>query len=171
MENQQWFQAGPCGLRFYLQYGTDRKRVCLNAVHNADLQQIDIMTLNLAISRCNAISTPANITYTADEIATQLIKSKAQALFTCLPLLNIALRAARTAGIPPNKVYLCDVYGAPAVPENHRRHHKTLNRLVADGSSLPELEAQRWQKGQATTQIAFLVYSSGTTGLPVSDGF
>lgn len=129
------------------------------------------MTLNLVISRCNGISTPANIAYTAAELATQLIKSKAQALFTCLPLLRIALRAARTAGIPTNKVYLCNVYGPPHIAEKYRNPHKTLNRLVADGSPLPELEAQRWRKGQARTQIAFLVYSSGTTGLPVSDGF
>ncbi len=137
-------------------------------VHNADLWQIDIMTLNLAICRCNAVSTPANVTYTADELATQLINSKAQALFTCLPLFDIALRAARSAGIPTGKVYLCEIYGQARIAEKYRSPHKYLNQLVAEGSSLPELEAQAWHRGQAMTQIAFLVYSSGTTGMPVS---
>lgn len=147
----------------------NRRATCDCTVHNADLPQIDVMTLNLAIGRCNGVSTPANITYTADELTTQLIKSKAQALFTCLPLYDVALRAARTAGIPTERVYLCDIYGQPRIFEKYRNRHKYLNQLVAQGSSLPELETQRWQKGQAKSQIAFLVYSSGTTGMPVSD--
>ena len=126
------------------------------------------MTLHLAISRCNGVSCPTNVDLSAEELRNQLVQSKAKALFTCLPLLDTALQAARTAGIPSEIVYVCDLYGQPGEFVDSQKNYKTLNQLIAEGSSLPELEAQRWRKGQAMEQIAFLVYSSGTTGVPVS---
>lgn len=44
---------------------------------------------------------------------------------------------------------------------------KTVDQLISEGSRLPELEPLRWEKGQGARQCAFLMYSSGTTGLPV----
>ena len=126
------------------------------------------MTLHLAISRCNGVSSPVNALSSVQELSSQLISSKAKALFTCKPLLETALQAARTAGIPKDKIYICDLYGQLGEPEQYQSH-KTLSRLIAEGSSLPDLEQQRWHKGQAMSQIAFLVYSSGTTGTPVSE--
>ena len=126
------------------------------------------MTLHLAISRCNGVSSPVNALSSVQELQSQLIRSKAKALFTCEPLLDTALQAAKTASIPKEKIYICDLYGQLGEPKEYQKSHKTLSRLVAEGSSLPDLEPQRWQKGQAMSQIAFLVYSSGTTGTPVS---
>lgn len=126
------------------------------------------MTLHLAISRCNGVSSPINALSSVQELRSQLIMSKAKALFTCKPLLDTALQAAKIAGIPKEKIYICDLYGQLGEPEEYQKGHKTLNRLIAEGFSLPDLEPQRWEKGQAMSQIAFLVYSSGTTGTPVS---
>jgi len=44
----------------------------------------------------------------------------------------------------------------------------TIEDLVSEGQSLPSLEALQWSNGQGSRQTAFLCYSSGTTGLPVS---
>ena len=43
---------------------------------------------------------------------------------------------------------------------------KSLTQLIDEGKRLSELEATRWNKGQAERQAAFLCYSSGTSGLP-----
>jgi hypothetical protein len=46
---------------------------------------------------------------------------------------------------------------------------KTLNQLVEEGVHLPRLEELGWKKGEGASRVAFLCYSSGTSGLPVSD--
>lgn len=45
---------------------------------------------------------------------------------------------------------------------------KTVGQLIEDGENLPKLEQLKWQKGQGAKQTAYLCYSSGTSGLPVS---
>jgi hypothetical protein len=45
---------------------------------------------------------------------------------------------------------------------------KTVSQLIADGKKLPKIEALKWEKGQGARQTAYLCYSSGTSGLPVS---
>jgi acyl-CoA synthetase (AMP-forming)/AMP-acid ligase II len=83
-------------------------------------------------------------------------------LFTCVPLLKTALEAAEAAGIPKDKVYIIpQALGDEPVP------FKTIDDLVLEGEKLPELEPLRWVKGQGARQVAFLCYSSGTSGLPV----
>jgi hypothetical protein len=44
---------------------------------------------------------------------------------------------------------------------------KTVDKLIEEGSRLPEVEKLNWEKGQGKRQTAFLCYSSGTSGLPV----
>jgi acyl-CoA synthetase (AMP-forming)/AMP-acid ligase II len=53
--------------------------------------------------------------------------------------------------------------------ENKSASFKTVGQLIADGAKLPKLEKQKWEKGQGARQTAYLCYSSGTSGLPVSD--
>ena len=126
------------------------------------------MTLTWAVHRLNGISSPANAVYSADELRHQLSNSGATCLFTVVPLLPVALEAAAKAGIPRKHVYICElpdkVTGGAKAPQEF----KTLTHLIKEGSSLPELEPIRWSKGQGARQTAFLCYSSGTSGLPVS---
>src|SRR5271156_5386606 len=126
------------------------------------------MTLNWAIHRLNGISSPANAAYSADELTYQLKTSDAHCLFTCLPLLPVALEAAQQSGIPAHHVYICDLpdqmTGGAKVPSEF----KTLRQLIQEGQSLPEAEPIQWERGQGARQTAFLCYSSGTSGLPVS---
>ena len=125
------------------------------------------MTLNWAIHRLNGVSSPANAAYAPDELKYQLENAGCQCLFTVPPLLETALKAAEKAGIPKEKVYICEMpevaTGGVKVPKGM----KTLAQLTKAGASLPELEPIKWEKGQGARQTAFLCYSSGTSGLPV----
>ena len=120
------------------------------------------MTLSWAIHRVNGVSSPANAAYAADELAHQLTNSGAKSLFTVMSLLDVALRAASKANIPKNKIYICEMPGDKDIP----KEYKTLSQLTKEGESLPELEPIKWSKGQGERQVAFLCYSSGTSGLP-----
>ena len=130
--------------------------------------QIDTLTLSWAIHRLSGISSPANAAYSRFELVHQLKSSGAKALFTCVPLLSLALEAASECGIPRNRVYLLsvpkEITGDAAIP----KEFKTVEGLIQAGSNLPQLEELQWNKGQGAKQTAFLCYSSGTSGLPVS---
>ncbi len=122
------------------------------------------MTLSWAIHRLNGVSSPANAAYNADELRHQLTNSGAKVLFTVMPLLSVALEAAAQANIPKSSVYICEMPNDPPIP----KEFKTLSQLIKEGESLPALEPIKWSKGQGARQTAFLCYSSGTSGLPVS---
>ena len=112
--------------------------------------------------------TPANAAYSAAELTYQLKDSKATSLFTCAPLLETALTAAQKVGIPQNRVYIVDLplefVGNARAPS----HFKTLEQLIAAGKSLPKVEKLQWGPGHGARTTAFVCYSSGTSGLPVS---
>ncbi len=125
------------------------------------------MTLNFAVHRLNGISSPANAAYSADELMHQLKNSGSTALFTCLPLLPVALEAASKAGIPRERVYICELPEQASGGVKATNEFKTLNQLIDAGASFPALEPIKWEAGQGARQTAFLCYSSGTSGLPV----
>jgi long-subunit acyl-CoA synthetase (AMP-forming) len=125
------------------------------------------MTLNWAIHRLNGISSPANAAYSAEELHHQLSNSGATSLFTCVPLLSVALDAASRAGIPKDRIFICELPEQASGGVKPSKEYKTLNQLIEDGASLPELEPIKWERGQGARQTAFLCYSSGTSGLPV----
>lgn len=84
----------------------------------------------------------------------------------CIPLLETSLQAAKAVGIPNDRVYILEMpkefSGNKPVP------FKTVGQLIDAGVKLPELEPLKWEKGQGARQTAYLCYSSGTSGLPVS---
>lgn len=69
-------------------------------------------------------------------------------------------------GIPKERIYILDMCeefcGNQSVP------FRTVAQLIATGQDLGELELLKWKKGQGARQTAYLCYSSGTSGLPVS---
>ena len=129
------------------------------------VMQIDTLTLAWATHRIGGIQTPANAAYTVQELEHQLRDSGAKCLFTCLPLLDLALQAAKTVGIPDNRIYLLDV--PESLAGKKRDGYKTLDRLIGEGQKLARLEELKWSKGEGARRTAFLCYSSGTSGLPV----
>ncbi|KAK5104429.1 hypothetical protein LTS08_002318 [Lithohypha guttulata] len=140
--------------------GTEFDKVCGVFALNT----IDVMTLNWAIHRLNGVSSPANAAYSADELRHQLMNSDSKALFTVMPLLEVALEGAQKAGVDRSKIYLLSMPGDDA--SKYPKDLKTFDQLVEAGKKLPELEQSKWEKGQGARQTAFLCYSSGTSGLP-----
>jgi len=89
--------------------------------------------------------------------------SGAQCIFTCLPLLETALEAAKQVGIPRHHVYLLEL---PEELAGNKTDNKSVGDLVQVGKELPPLEPLKWSKGEGARRTAFLCYSSGTSGLP-----
>ncbi|KAI9648950.1 hypothetical protein NHQ30_001516 [Ciborinia camelliae] len=125
---------------------------------------IDFMTLAYAVHELGGVVSPANAQYSAAELEFQLKSSGSKALFTCIPLLETALQAAKGAGIKNDRIYILDM---PKVLTGDKKvPFKTVDDLIAVGEKLPKLEPLRFEKGQAARQTAYLCYSSGTSGLP-----
>ena len=126
-------------------------------------RQIDYVPFTHAVHRLSGIVTPASAAYSAQELEHQIRSSNAKALFTCAALLENALAAAKACGIPDSRIFILQLPG-----ETNKTPFATLDDLIAEGKSLPELEPLTWVKGQGARQPAYLCYSSGTSGLPVS---
>jgi long-subunit acyl-CoA synthetase (AMP-forming) len=150
-------------LEFAPNKGTEwDKVVCLFSANS-----IDYITACHAVHRLSGIVTPASAAYMVDELTSQLKASDSKAIFTCVKLLPVALEAARRHNVAEEKVFLFEMHDDPKrMPEKHT----TVNQLIAEGRSLPELEPLKWSKGQGKRQTAFLSCSSGTSGLPVCLG-
>lgn len=114
--------------------------------------------------RLSGIITPASAAYSASDLEHQLRSSGVKALFTCASRLDIAVKAAKAANIPNDRIFILSA--ADNIATNVLAF-TTFDDLVKEGATLPDLEPLRWVKGQGARQVAFLCYSSGTSGLPV----
>ncbi|KAJ4386559.1 hypothetical protein N0V93_009457 [Gnomoniopsis smithogilvyi] len=122
---------------------------------------IDYVTVAYAIHRLNGIVTPANAAYSVPELTHQLKSSGAKALFVGVPQLQVGLEAAKAAGLANDKIWIMGMPGFEAADG-----FVSVEDLIAEGTKLPQLDALRWTRGQGARQVAFLCYSSGTSGLP-----
>ncbi|KAL6716170.1 hypothetical protein ACLMJK_005736 [Lecanora helva] len=102
------------------------------------------------------IISPANPGYTIEELAFQLKDSGAKALCTQKASLKIAQEAARRAGISEDRIILM----GDERDESAKYKHFTSIRNIAGTNRY------RRSKMNPDTDLAFLVYSSGTTGHP-----
>ncbi|RYP31036.1 hypothetical protein DL767_005976 [Monosporascus sp. MG133] len=95
----------------------------------------------------------ANPTYTAKELAYQMKDSKAKGIITQVPFLPVVLEAAKVIGIPENRIILL---GDGRDPSGKFKHFTEIRGTGAHSQTSidPKKDA------------AFIVYSSGTTGLP-----
>lgn len=125
------------------------------------LNTIDYIPVTHAIHRVDGIVTPASSAHSASELEHQLRSSGAKALFTCTPLLSTALKAASAVGIPKEHIFLLPLPETPS-----EESFKTIEDLIEEGKILPPLELAAWTPGQGKRQVAYLCYSSGTSGLP-----
>lgn len=102
------------------------------------------------------IVSPANPGYTVDELVYQLKDSNSQAIVTQKALLPTVLEAASRVGIPQERIILI---GDEKDPEYKFKHFTSVRNLA--GTS-------RFRKAKidVAKDVAFLPYSSGTTGKP-----
>jgi acyl-CoA synthetase (AMP-forming)/AMP-acid ligase II len=130
------------------------------------LNAVDTLTVSWAAHRLSGVSTPISPSYSVVELTRQLKVTKTKALFTCLPLLPVALESAAAAGIPQSNVYIIDlpekILKGATVPSKF----KTVDKLVAEGSVMEAIPKVEFAPGQGASQVAFLCSSSGTSGLP-----
>lgn len=100
----------------------------------------------------------ANPIYTPTELVHQLKLSKSKFLLTHPMFIKAALEAASQAGIAPANIFL--------ISKAENLFHVNVPDLVEIGKTAPEIVPLRLSPTEAKTKIAFLNFSSGTSGLP-----
>ncbi|KAH9903440.1 amp dependent CoA ligase [Cubamyces lactineus] len=120
---------------------------------------IDYPVVIWAVHRLGGIITGANPAYTSDELVYQLTSTKARVLVAHPSSLPVALEAAHKAGLPADRVVVFEpVPGA---------NDTTVEELVAQGlEHTQRFVERRLQPGEGKRKLAFLSFSSGTTGRP-----
>jgi len=116
---------------------------------------IDFAPAFFGVLWCGGATMTANPAYTATELAFQLKDSGSKGIVTQAPFLPIATAAAKEAGIPLDRIVLMGDTRDKAFK------HFTEVRDTAGKVSARDRAAVDPKK-----DLAFLVYSSGTTGLP-----
>lgn len=117
---------------------------------------IDTPVINFGLHWAGGVASPANPTYTKEELAHQLEDSGAKALVTTKAFLQDACAAAQIAGLPLNRVFLL----GQDRDETGKFVHWT--DITPKGAWIMPKKTPIDPK----KDLAYLVYSSGTTGLP-----
>lgn len=122
-----------------------------------------------SFGRIHISSSCANPAYTPEELAYQLTITKAFILIVHPDSLETALTAARQTALAADHIFLIDElkFKSP-IPL------PTISSLVKDGLLNPlSFNERKLAPGEGKTKIAYLSFSSGTTGKPkvdLSDG-
>ena len=117
---------------------------------------IEIPIATYGVLHAGGIVSPANPGYSANELTFMLKDAGAKALATQKPLLPVALEAAKMAGLPLDRIILI----GEERDDTHRFKHLMSIRKTSGTSRY------RRRRLDPDKDLAFLAYSSGTTGLP-----
>jgi long-subunit acyl-CoA synthetase (AMP-forming) len=117
---------------------------------------IDIPALMWGTHWAGGVITTANPAYTADELAHQLKDTKAKVLAVQMSSLAVGAAAAKKAGIPEDRIILI---GDEKHPTSKHKHFTSIQNISRSTRYLRT-------RLNPDEDLAFLVYSSGTTGLP-----
>ncbi|KAF8120501.1 hypothetical protein EV363DRAFT_1189378, partial [Boletus edulis] len=124
---------------------------------------IDYLVVVWAAHRLGAIVFGANTLFTPDELAYQIQAIRASVIITHSEALPVALSACRTTMLPAHRIILFNVDGA-----SYDAHTTVQDvRVIDEGlTSTSTFQERVLQPGEAKTKVAFLNFSSGTTGKP-----
>jgi acyl-CoA synthetase (AMP-forming)/AMP-acid ligase II len=114
---------------------------------------IDLVPATFGALRVGGVICPLNFMYTVDELVSQLRSSKAKGLITNTACLKAVREAASIVGLPLDRILLV----GDQDPNANISHFSSLRGTSAQTETIsinPEED------------LAYLVYSSGTTGLP-----
>ena len=117
---------------------------------------IDTPAIVWGVHWAGGIISPANPGYTVDELAFQLKDSGAKGLVTQKSSLKVATEAAKRVGIPEDRIVLI---GDEKDPSMKFKHFSSIRNPAGTNR-------YRRTKADPKKDLAFLVYSSGTTGHP-----
>ncbi|KAF9465775.1 phenylacetyl-CoA ligase [Collybia nuda] len=117
-----------------------------------------------AVHRLGGVISGANPDFSSNELLYQLKETKASVLIVHPDALDTALAAANDAGLDSDRVVVFDV----TTPTQVTRKHRTVNELINEGLSGRERSyiERTLEPGEGRTKLAFLSFSSGTTGKP-----
>lgn len=104
------------------------------------------------------------------EVTAHMLSARCSTIFTCQPLLTVAVEAATQLSIPQRRMFTL------SLPEEFFKTHDAggsgpfidTETLITEGSQLEPLEPLLWKDGQAKEQVAYLCATSGTSGKQVS---
>lgn len=115
---------------------------------------MDTPALNFGTFWAGGIVSPANPGYSVTELAFQLKNSGAKALVTQAGCIDTAFAAAKLVGIPKDRILLI----------GNDRHPEALHFVdfLANARYVDDME----RVVNAPGDVAYIQYSSGTTGLP-----
>jgi 4-coumarate--CoA ligase len=103
----------------------------------------------------------ANPDYSASELLYQIKQTNPKVLIVHPDALGVAQSAATLAKIPSERIICFDVKGS------NNKEHLTVDQIIEEGKKKPQAyEEKKLKKGEAKTKLAFLSFSSGTTGRP-----
>ncbi|KAH0590948.1 hypothetical protein H2248_001061 [Termitomyces sp. 'cryptogamus'] len=129
--------------------------ICIFSPNN-----IDYPVSIWATHTLGGVITPANPAYKADELVHQLLVTRASLLIIHPAFLPIALIAAKEVGLSGDRI----VFIEPSLRKTTSDHF-TVDQLVEYGLCNPMSYAELcFKPGEAKTTLAFLSFSSGTTG-------
>jgi acyl-CoA synthetase (AMP-forming)/AMP-acid ligase II len=114
---------------------------------------IELVSATFGALRVGGVICPLNFMYTVDELVSQLKSSKAKGLITNLACLEVVREAASKVGLPLGRILLV----GDTDPKNTVLHFSSL-RSISGRTARITIDPKE--------DLAYLVYSSGTTGLP-----
>lgn len=103
----------------------------------------------------------ANPLFTPDELVYQMQATNASVVITHPESLSVALSASRATRLPAERIILFNVDGASYGAQT------TVQNVIDEGlASTSTFQERVLQPGEGKTKVAFLNFSSGTTGKP-----
>ncbi|KAH9915887.1 amp dependent CoA ligase [Fomitopsis serialis] len=170
--HRPWYIEDESGRKVEYDEVKFRTNALANALHSKwklvcifSPNHVDYPIVIWAAFRLGAVITATNPSYTAEELVHSLTTTKAKLLVVHPWNLSVALEAAKIAKLPADRIVLLE-----SLPEKEKAagaQFATVPQLVAEGAKAKKAFTERkLKKGEAKTKLAFLSFSSGTTGLP-----